>query len=123
MADYARVKAMAVTLFQRKTQTRPGGYRRTPAVTIRWATPADAPDVEILAQLDEARVPPAPQLLAFVGDELWVAFSPATGAVISDPFRHSAEVVALVRARGRQLTVPEPRPLRLRAMRLLTQPW
>jgi len=114
---------MALNLFQRTTQTRPGGYRRTPAVTIRWATPDDARDLEILADLDETRVPPAPQLLAFVGDELWVAFSPATGAVVSDPFRHSAEVVALVRARGRQLTVPEPGRPRLRAMRLLSQPW
>lgn len=114
---------MALNLFQRTTQTRPGGYRRTPAVTIRWATPDDARDMEILADLDETRVPPAPQLLAFVGDELWVAFSPATGAVVSDPFRHSAEVVALVRARGRQLNVPEPGRPRLRAMRLLSQPW
>ena len=114
---------MAVNLLQRKTQTRPGGYRRTPAVTIRWATPADAREVETLAELDEARVPPAPLLLAFVGDELWVAFSPATGASIADPFRHSAGVAALVRARGRQLTVPEPGRPRLRAMRLLSQPW
>ena len=86
---------------------RADGYRRSLAVTIRWATPADAEGVAMLAQLDEVDLPPAPLLLAFVGDELWVALSLSTGAVISDPFRPSAEVAALVRERGRQLTVAE----------------
>jgi hypothetical protein len=98
------------------------GYRRSPAVTIRWATPADAGTLEILAQLDEASVPSAPLLLAFVGDELWVALSAGTGAVISDPFRPSAEVADLVRERSRQLIVPERGRPRLRVMRLLSQP-
>jgi hypothetical protein len=97
---------MGMNLLQRKSLIRAAGYRHSPAMTIRWATPADAPSVETLAQLDDTRVPPAPHLLAYVGDELWVAFSPSTGAVISDPFRPSADVAALVRERGRQLTVP-----------------
>jgi hypothetical protein len=101
----------------------PAGYRRAPAVTIRWATPADTPDLHVLAAVDSASVPDAPQLLAFAGDELWAAFSPATGAVIADPFRPSAEVVDLLRERGRQLTVQEPRQFRLRIPRPLTQPW
>jgi hypothetical protein len=78
--------------------------------------------VQTLAQLDEAAVPPAPLLLAFVDDELWVAMSLGTGEVVCDPFRPSAEVVALVRERGRQLTVPDRGRRRLRVMRLLTQP-
>jgi hypothetical protein len=61
-------------------------------------------------------------LLAFVGDELWVARSAGTGAVISDPFRPSADVVELVRERGRQLTVSERGRQRPRVMRLLSQP-
>jgi hypothetical protein len=81
-------------------------YRRSPAVTIRWATAADARRVQWLAELDEAAVPTAPLLLAFVGDELWAAASVSGGGVISDPFRPSAEVVSLLRERGRQLTVP-----------------
>jgi hypothetical protein len=113
----------------------PAGYRRSQAVTIRWAGPEDAPALDFLAGLDEAPVPAAPLLLAFVGDELWTAFSPGTGAVIADPFRPSAEVVDLLRERGRQLTVPAPRrPLtrviwlfggawRRRLGRLLTAPW
>ena len=93
--------------FRRRSAKRSGGYRRSPAVTIRWATPADTPILEELAELDEARVPPAPVLLAFVGDELWAAASLSTGAVIGDPFRASAEVAELALERGRQLTVVE----------------
>ncbi len=96
-----------MNLPRRTPRPQVGGYRRSPAVTIRWATPADAPGVQWLADLDEAPVPSAPLLLAFVGDELWVAASLGTGAVISDPFRPSADVVALACERGRQLKVPE----------------
>ena len=107
-----------MNLFERKPPIHVAGYRRSPAVTIRWATPADAPRLAILAELDEASVPPAPLLLAFVGDELWVARSLSTGAAISDPFRPSAEVAALVLERGRQLTVPELGRPRSRLKRL-----
>jgi len=80
-------------------------YRHSPAVTIRWATSADAGALELLAELDEAGIPEAPILVAFVDDELWVAMSLSTGAITSDPFRRTAEVAALVVERGRQLTV------------------
>jgi hypothetical protein len=110
-------------LRQRTPSTdRPAGFRRAAPVTIRWSTPADTRGVEILAALDEAAVPPAPRLLAFVGDELWVALSLGTGAVVADPFRPSAELVPLLRARARQLTVPDRARRRLRVMRLLSQP-
>jgi hypothetical protein len=91
-------------------------------VTIRWATPDDARQVEMLAELDEAPLPPAPLLLAFVGEELWVAMSLGPGAMLRDPFRSTSELAALVRERGRQLTVPTRRRLRLGVMRLLSQP-
>jgi hypothetical protein len=112
-------------LLRRKSPISAGGYRRSPAVTIRWASPDDAPQVAILAEVDEAGLPPAPLLLAFVGDELWVALSLSTGAVISDPFRPSAEVAALVRERGRQLSVPDlgrPRSLVMRARSRMRAP-
>ena len=76
-------------------------------MTLRWATPGDAPGLAILAELDEAGIPEAPVLVAFVEDELWVAMSLSTGDVISDPFKRTAEVVALVAERARQLTVPD----------------
>jgi hypothetical protein len=112
---------LTMSLFAR-TATHQIGYRRSPAVTIRWATPDDALELHVLATVDSASVPAAPQLLAFVGEELWAAISPATGAFVSDPFRPSAEVVDLLRERGRQLTVPERRPSPMRTLRLLTQP-
>jgi hypothetical protein len=94
-------------------------YRRSAAVTIRWATPADTDALLALAELDDAAVPPAPVLLAFVGDELWAALSLRTEALISDPFRPSAGVAALVRDRARHLTVPETGQPRRRLRRLL----
>jgi hypothetical protein len=105
-----RAHSLSMTAIRANRRTPPvgvGGYRWSPTVTIRWAAPADASSVAMLAGLDEASVPPAPQLLAFVDDELWVALSLSTGALISDPFRPSAEVAALVLERGRQLTVAE----------------
>lgn len=108
--------------FTRKPLAPAAGYRRAPAVTIRWATPDDARPLHVLAQLDEAPLPPMPLLLAFVGDELWAALSPGTGATLADPFRPTVELADLLRARGRQLTVPELRRPRLGVMRLLTEP-
>jgi hypothetical protein len=108
-----------MNVFPPKAQVEVAGYRRSPAVTIRWATPDDAPKLAILAEVDEAAIPQAPVLLAFVGDEMWVAVSVSTGATISDPFRPSADVADLVVERARQLTVtergrPESRLTRLR---------
>jgi hypothetical protein len=108
--------------FQRKPITDAAGYRRSPAVTIRWATPDDARQLNVLAALDEAPLPPAPLLLAFVGEELWAALSPETGATLADPFRPTVELADLLRERGRQLTVPALRRPRLGVMRLLSQP-
>src|SRR6201996_8013870 len=96
-----------MNVFPPKAQVEVAGCRRSPAVTIRWATPDDAPKLAILAEVDEAAIPQAPVLLAFVGDEMWVAGSVSTGATISAPFRRSADVADLVVERPRQLTVAE----------------
>lgn len=109
-------------LLRRKSHPEVSCFRRSPTVTIRWATPGDARSVEILAELDESPVPSGPHLLAFVGEELWVAVSPSTGAAVSDPFRPSADVAALVLERARQLTVPELRRRRARVRRLQQAP-
>jgi hypothetical protein len=114
---------LRMTLRRRTPPLRTAGYRHSPAVTIRWATPDDAPQVDTLAALDEAPHPPAPLLLAIVGEELWVALSLGNGAMLRDPFRPTTELAALVRERGRQLTLPEARGRRWGVMRLLSQPW
>ena len=89
--------------FRRQPKLSIGVYRRSPDVTIRWATPADSPAINVLADLDEAEVPAAPLLLAVVAGELWVAVSASTKEMICDPFRPSAEVAVLVHERRRQL--------------------
>ena len=76
---------IAMNLLRRESRIGVSGYRRSPEVTIRWATPTDARRVQLLAELDEAPVPSSPVLLAFVGEELWVAASPGTGTMISRP--------------------------------------
>jgi hypothetical protein len=105
--------------FQRNPSTQSASYRRSPAVTIRWATPDDTGSLATLAALDDAPVPPAPLLLAFVGDELWAALSAGTADVIADPFRPSADVAALLRERSRQLTVAQSAQTRPSLLRLL----
>ena len=81
-------------------------------ITIRFAYPDDAAAVRRLAALDSQPLPPAPLLVAEVAGELWAAVS-ATGEArtIADPFRHTAELVALLHERADRLTVPpQPRP-------------
>lgn len=109
-------------LVRRKPREATAVYRRSPEVTIRWATSADEQRLGTLAELDEAGVPAPPLLLGLVGDELWVAASLPSGAIIAHPFRRSADVVALVIERGRQLTVPHPRPARSRLLRVRPGP-
>ena len=94
-----------MNLLRRRRRSLITGYREAPALTIRVATWADVERLEDLAALDEDQVPPAPLLLAFVGEELWAALSLSSGDVIADPFRPSAQIAQLVAARARQLTV------------------
>jgi hypothetical protein len=86
-------------------------------VTIRMAVPADAAALGRLAELDSTRRPaPVPMLLAEVGGELRAALALDGGPAIADPFRPTAELVALLAERRRQLAPPArraPRPWRL----------
>jgi hypothetical protein len=69
-------------------------------IEIRPAHPDDERALTRLGQLDSARVPPAPLLLALKGGELRAAISLATGAAIADPFAHTAQLVELLRTRA-----------------------
>jgi hypothetical protein len=80
-------------------------------LTIRMAMPADAPALRRLAQLDSAPPPESlPMLVAEVGGELHAALSLDGMRAIADPFRQTAELVAMLAARVRQLHTPAPRP-------------
>jgi hypothetical protein len=74
--------------------------RIDPAVVIRAARGSDGAALERLAQLDSQRTPAGDLLVAELGGELVAALAPATGAVIADPFRPTADVVALLQLHG-----------------------
>jgi hypothetical protein len=73
------------------------------SLTIRYADAADSEAIDRLAQLDSRRAPRGVVLLAEVGDELWAALSVDDGHAVSDPFRPTGELVALLIERARQL--------------------
>jgi hypothetical protein len=93
------------------TATIPSDTSRNSAqtLTIRMAGSADATALSRLAQLDSAPPPePVPILVAEVGGELRAALPVDGGRAIADPFQRTAELVALLAERARQLA-PAPR--------------
>jgi hypothetical protein len=72
-------------------------------LTIRFALPADAAALHDLAALDSApRTPAGEVLVAESGGALVAALSLDDGRVVADPFRPTADVVALLRVRAGQ---------------------
>jgi hypothetical protein len=78
-----------------------------PGVTIRPAFPDDAPAMARLAALDSQRAPVGPLLLAEIDGEPWAAIALETARVIADPFRPTAALVDLLRARAAQLAAAQ----------------
>lgn len=86
-------------------------------LTIRLAVSDDAEALRRLAQLDSAPTPapgpgPAPMLIAEVAGELRAAVPLYGGREIADPFHPTAELVALLTERTRQIAPPRRRPAR-----------
>jgi hypothetical protein len=71
-----------------------------PSVLIRAARGSDGPALEELAALDSASVPAGTLLVAEADGELVAALGAATGAHIANPFRRTADVVALLELRA-----------------------
>ena len=83
--------------------------------TIRMAVPADAAALGRLAQLDSAPPPErVPMLVAEVDGELRAALPLDGGRAIADPFRLTAELLALLAERAWQLAPPPRRAARRR---------
>jgi hypothetical protein len=91
----------------------------TASIAIRPARRDDFVQLWKVASLDSALVPAEPLLVAQAGDEIVAALSLTTGEAIADPFRHSAEAVALLRLRALQVehAAAAPRRSLLRRLR------
>jgi hypothetical protein len=89
-------------------------------VVIRLATPADVDDLRRLAALDSARALLGTVLVAQSDGEIRAAYSVEEERAIADPFRSSAGLVELLRARTELLRAGAgDRPRRSRRLRLV----
>lgn len=108
---------MMQRLSTRATRPRPAAEIDT---TIRRARDQDAYALGRLAQLDSGLYDGGPALLAESGGELLAAVPLGGGRSLADPFRPTAEVVALLELRAAQLAGVSPtepsRPARLRRL-------
>ncbi|HEY1776649.1 MAG TPA: hypothetical protein VGG41_10870 [Solirubrobacteraceae bacterium] len=88
-------------------------------VTVRLACAADWPRLRDVAELDSSLLPAAPLLVGERDGRAVAALSLSSGAVIADPFVATADVVALLHLRARQLGAERRRrPARALAWRL-----
>ncbi|HWT24603.1 MAG TPA: hypothetical protein VN213_13945, partial [Solirubrobacteraceae bacterium] len=76
--------------------------RLDPAVVIRAARGSDGPALADLAELDSARPLSGDVLVGEVDGEIVAAYAPGVHAAIADPFRPTADVVALLELHGRR---------------------
>jgi hypothetical protein len=81
-----------------------------PPVTIRHAAAADLASLERLAALDSRRIPSGELFVAEVDGRLLAATSIDTGAVIADPFEHTASIVELLHVQTRAARPATSRP-------------
>jgi hypothetical protein len=95
----------------------PKPHEESREVTIRVAVPGDRRGLARLAELDSQERPSGYVLVAEVGGELVAALPVSGGPAVADPFRHTAQVVALLEMRAQQLRVGEVSPTRATASR------
>jgi len=87
----------------------------TAAITIRHAAADDMKSLERLAALDSRRVPSGELFVAEVDGRLLAATSIDTGAVIADPFEHTAAIVDLLRVHAEAVRPQVPATRKARA--------
>ena len=78
-------------------------------VTLRLASDSDVEALDRLAELDSRPLPPSPHLLGERGGRLEAAISLATGELIADPFRRTAELCELLRCHAGDVRVQPER--------------
>lgn len=79
----------------------------TEPVLMRRSTDADTAQIAVLARLDDKRLPAGPFLVAEVAGTVVAAISLRSGTVVADPFRHTADAVAMLRLRSFQVSGAE----------------
>lgn len=79
------------------------GEHSRAALTMRFGAACDDRALKDLADLDSARVPTAPLLVAELAGRVVAALSLADGSAIADPFTPTAEILVLLRVRATQL--------------------
>jgi hypothetical protein len=97
----------------------------TQTIALRTSEPSDGPALNRLATLDSAKTPAGQVLLAEVDGELRAAVSLETGQAVADPFRPTADLVALLalaatatRRSGSRVRRRLARPARVPVVRL-----
>jgi hypothetical protein len=93
----------ATSLFKRLLGPAKSIDSDAPALTLRYAVPADVDALDRIAQLDSSRAPRGVVLVAEVGGEIWAAISLDDNHAVADPFHPTGELVALLLERARQL--------------------
>src|SRR4051812_16191404 len=88
-----------------------------PSVLIRAARGSDGAALRELAELDSSHVPAGDLLVAESGGEVIAALALNGGERIADPFRPTADVIALL-----ELRAAGAKPARLRAPQLALRP-
>jgi hypothetical protein len=79
------------------------------AIELRLGEAGDAHELRWLAELDSQRPPAGEVLLCVVDGELQAALELATGRECANPFRPTADLVALLRGRADGLRLEEGR--------------
>jgi hypothetical protein len=82
----------------RRSDDRPAARPLASPITLRGAAADDIAAVRRVADLDSSEVPAAPLVLAEVDGEVRAAVSLVSGAVVADPFQHTAMIVELLTA-------------------------
>jgi hypothetical protein len=82
------------------TSTRASGYD---SVAVRVARPEDDAAIRRVAALDSKEVPEGAKLVAEADAEIIAALPIGGGEAVADPFRWTADVVALMKMRAAQL--------------------
>jgi len=77
-------------------------------ITVRQAVASDRIELERLAALDSATPPRGPALVAEADSHMLAALPLGSGRPIADPFEPTAEIVALLELRARQLAEGGP---------------